>query len=371
MHESEKWKWSRSVVSDSSRPHGPQPTRPLRPRDFPGRSTGGGGIAFSCKVARLTWLLTTHPGAATEGIQQPASFKDWSRLPVVTFLQREPRELLQTFSRHGRGNDDKISASILCWLSGSHSKMYFRSFSYAFWAVCQMLQNSITKWKLKFYAPSYQLHTALVTFFVFPIVLCSCFDWQHLGLDFPLAENPHHSCFLFCDSEKVNLSRPPEGRVALVWLNFRVCHSPSPRGVVQRRASQTNLTNNSCETSLASLQSSLSFPAGSEPRRPPPRRENFLRMKLAERKAIWLLNPAILDQIYLHITQLQDPVKSWLMLIWVGLSVLWNENIPDYYINYFPPKCELMLQSSTGRVRELKIHRSVPIIPLFESYPVF
>ena len=28
MHESEKWKWSRSVVSDSSQSHGLQPTRP-------------------------------------------------------------------------------------------------------------------------------------------------------------------------------------------------------------------------------------------------------------------------------------------------------------------------------------------------------
>ena len=338
-------------MSDSSRPHGLQPTRLLRPLDFPGRSTGVGAIAFSFEVAPVcSGCLTTHPGAATEGIQQPAFFKDWSRLPIVTFLQREPRgRLLQTFSRHGRGNDDKLSASILCWLSGSHSKMYFRSFSYA---------------------PSYQLYTALLTCFIFPIVLCSCFDWQHLGLDFPLAENPQHSCFLFCDSEKVNLPRPPEGRVAHVCLNFRVCHSPSPRGVVERRASQPNLTNNSCETSLASLQSSLSFPAGSEPRRPPPRRENFLRMKPAERKAIWLLNPGMLDQIYLHVTQLQDPVKSWLMLIWVGLSVLWKENIPDYNRNYFPPKCELMLQSSTGGVRELKIHRSVPIIPLFESHPV-
>ena len=40
MHESEKWKWSRSVVSDSSRPHGLKPTRLLRARDFPGKSTG-------------------------------------------------------------------------------------------------------------------------------------------------------------------------------------------------------------------------------------------------------------------------------------------------------------------------------------------
>ena len=41
MHESEKWKWSRSVCN-SSRPHGLQPTRLLRPWDFPGRSTGVG-----------------------------------------------------------------------------------------------------------------------------------------------------------------------------------------------------------------------------------------------------------------------------------------------------------------------------------------
>ena len=42
MHETEKWKWSRSVVSDSYRPHGLQPTRLLHPWDFPGKSTGVG-----------------------------------------------------------------------------------------------------------------------------------------------------------------------------------------------------------------------------------------------------------------------------------------------------------------------------------------
>ena len=38
-HESEKWKWSHSVVSDSWWPHGLQPTRPLHPWGFPGKST--------------------------------------------------------------------------------------------------------------------------------------------------------------------------------------------------------------------------------------------------------------------------------------------------------------------------------------------
>ena len=39
---SEKWKWSCSVISDSSRPHGLQPTRLLHPWVFPGKSTGEG-----------------------------------------------------------------------------------------------------------------------------------------------------------------------------------------------------------------------------------------------------------------------------------------------------------------------------------------
>ena len=39
---SNAWKWSRSVVSDSSQPRGLQPTRLLRPWDFPGKSTGVG-----------------------------------------------------------------------------------------------------------------------------------------------------------------------------------------------------------------------------------------------------------------------------------------------------------------------------------------
>ena len=47
VHESEKWKWSHPVVSDSLRPHGLKPTRLLRPWDFPGKRTGVGAVAFS------------------------------------------------------------------------------------------------------------------------------------------------------------------------------------------------------------------------------------------------------------------------------------------------------------------------------------
>ena len=42
MQQSEKGKWSRSVMSNSLRAHGLQPTRFLHPWDFPGKSTGVG-----------------------------------------------------------------------------------------------------------------------------------------------------------------------------------------------------------------------------------------------------------------------------------------------------------------------------------------
>ena len=47
---SEKWKWSRSVLSDPLRPHGLQPTRLLRPWDFPGKSTGAGCHCLLCSL---------------------------------------------------------------------------------------------------------------------------------------------------------------------------------------------------------------------------------------------------------------------------------------------------------------------------------
>ena len=53
MHERGKWKWSRSVVSDSLGPHGLQPTRLLHPWDFPGKSTG---VGCHC----LLWYINTH-----------------------------------------------------------------------------------------------------------------------------------------------------------------------------------------------------------------------------------------------------------------------------------------------------------------------
>ena len=49
---SNAWKWSCSVVSDSSWPHGLQPTRLLGPWDFPGESTGAGCHCLLCHCTR-------------------------------------------------------------------------------------------------------------------------------------------------------------------------------------------------------------------------------------------------------------------------------------------------------------------------------
>ena len=74
----EKWKWSRSVVSDSSRPHGLQPTRLLHPWDFPGKNTGVG-----CHCLLLTSLLcpckfrASLVGQTVENL--PAIWETWVR----------------------------------------------------------------------------------------------------------------------------------------------------------------------------------------------------------------------------------------------------------------------------------------------------
>ena len=57
---SNAWKWSHSVMSDSLWPHGLQPTRPLRPWDFPGKSTGVGCHFLLPKSTLHIWKFSVH-----------------------------------------------------------------------------------------------------------------------------------------------------------------------------------------------------------------------------------------------------------------------------------------------------------------------
>ena len=92
MHESEKWKWSHSVVSDSSRFHGLQPTRLLRPWDFPGKNTGVGcyfllqcmKVKSESEFTQLCLTLSdpmdySLPGSSIHGIFQ-ARVLEWGAI---------------------------------------------------------------------------------------------------------------------------------------------------------------------------------------------------------------------------------------------------------------------------------------------------
>ena len=125
----EKWKWSRSVVSDSLWPHGLYPTRLLPPWDSTGKSTRVGCHFHSqiwnqhLEVKRMTWntsaLLTTdttrwETAVAMCGHDGP--FDVWSDIwgpePQVLTLLGEYSLLVQdqsvpvrTHQEEGRGMD--------------------------------------------------------------------------------------------------------------------------------------------------------------------------------------------------------------------------------------------------------------------------
>ena len=61
MHETEKCKWSRSVVSDSVRPQRRQPTRLPRPWDAPGKNSGVGcHFLLQCMKVKSGSELLSH-----------------------------------------------------------------------------------------------------------------------------------------------------------------------------------------------------------------------------------------------------------------------------------------------------------------------
>ena len=80
MHESEKWKGSHSVMLGSSWPHGLQPTRLLRPWDFPSKSTG---VGCHCLLLRYSNCLYFNRGWPVMVLYGNCS--KWNILIKVTF----------------------------------------------------------------------------------------------------------------------------------------------------------------------------------------------------------------------------------------------------------------------------------------------
>ena len=117
--ESEKWKRSLSVVPDSSRPHGLQPTRLLRPWDFPGKSTGVGchcllqrrAIVNQKVLMSYVWLYRFVISyiwtclCLLYGIKSNHKATNWnpdlrSKLKAVWFCQLFPIFLIHVKSKH-------------------------------------------------------------------------------------------------------------------------------------------------------------------------------------------------------------------------------------------------------------------------------
>ena len=73
VHESEKRKWSRSVVSDSSWLHGLQPTRLPCPWDSLGKNTGVGCHCLLCQSSLVASKCTYHLWAGTVALRAATS----------------------------------------------------------------------------------------------------------------------------------------------------------------------------------------------------------------------------------------------------------------------------------------------------------
>ena len=112
MYESEKWKWSHLVVSDSSQPHGLQPTRLLCPWEFPGKSTGVGChylLFFIASTQKYFWFF----------LPELLSWKTLSSLKKSNsnFVIKKKKFYIENYSPIYRGNF--ISYQFVCLLSHS------------------------------------------------------------------------------------------------------------------------------------------------------------------------------------------------------------------------------------------------------------
>ena len=124
MHENEEWKWSRSVMSDSSWPHGLQPTRLLRPWDFPDKSTGVGCHCLLRMYLQLPYfhqkIIFWGSAAAAKSLQSCLTLcnpiDDSPRgYPVPGILQARTLSVLEIQSINEVGTLFNLSAHDMWW----------------------------------------------------------------------------------------------------------------------------------------------------------------------------------------------------------------------------------------------------------------
>ena len=109
MHESEKWKWGRSVVSNSSQPHRRQPTGSPVPGILQARTLEWVAISFSnawkwkVKVKLLsrvgllaTLLIAAHQAPLSMGFSRQ---EYWSGVPLPSPLKKRARGKLDMWLR--------------------------------------------------------------------------------------------------------------------------------------------------------------------------------------------------------------------------------------------------------------------------------
>ena len=84
-YENEKWKWSRSVMPDSSRFLGLQPTRLLCPWDFPGKSIGVGcHCLLQCHIVLLLFFTASDFTSITSHIHNCVLFLLWLHFFILS-----------------------------------------------------------------------------------------------------------------------------------------------------------------------------------------------------------------------------------------------------------------------------------------------
>ena len=91
MHESEKWQWRHSVMSNSVQPHRQQPPRLPCPWDFPGKSPG-----VECHCLLLNQVPQFYMWRWVRG--QKARWVTQMELPPHGNLKPEERRFLMTLS---------------------------------------------------------------------------------------------------------------------------------------------------------------------------------------------------------------------------------------------------------------------------------